>query len=166
MPYHDTLKMEATFVANIGLYATEQKFGALYGGIITKWLSLSKGYITDYKVVSEAGKPDSLILVIRRGGGNRNLMLVHTIMRPTKWNDAGRQEAMEDITKYIQGWFDETEYNTIYGLCGIGLHWMVCKMEKGGSPVPTTVVDWHYDISSDLSYDAFETVADLLDNLH
>ena len=124
MPYHDTLKMEATFVANIGLYTTGQKFGALYRGIITKWLPVLKGYIIDYKVV------------------------------------------MEDIMKYIQGWFDETEYNTIYGLCGIGLHWMVCKMEKGGLPVPTTMVDWHNDINSDLSYDAFEIVVDLLDNLH
>jgi len=166
MPYNDTLKLEATFVANIGLTATEDKFGALYGGIMHTWFPVSKGYIMDYKVLSGAGKPNRNILVIRRAGGDRNLLLVVNIMRPDKWNNAGKQEALEDLTKYIEGWFDETQYNTIYGLGGIGLHWMVCRMEKDGSPVPTTVLGWHDNISNDLSYDAFETVADLLDNIH
>jgi len=39
-------------------------------------------------------------------------------------------------------------------------------MEKDGLPVPTTVLDWHDDISSDLSYDAFKAVAELVYNIH
>jgi hypothetical protein len=166
MPYNDTIKWEATHVANIGLFATERQFAGLYDAILHTSFPASKGYFTDYQRIRGAGEPDRLIPVIRRGGGNRNLLLVLHIMPPVKWNSAGKQEALEDLTKYIQGWFDETEYDTIYGLGGIGLHWMVCKLEKGGSPVATTVLDWHDNISSDLSYDAFKTVADLLDNLH
>lgn len=48
---------------------------------------------------------------------------------------------------------------------GIGLHWVVCKIEKDGLPVPTTVLDRHKphkDISSDRPYDAFEAVAALI----
>ena len=64
----------------------------------------------------------------------------------------------------MEAQLDKTKYNTIYGLARIGLHWMVCKMEKDGLPSPTTVLDWHDDICSDLSYDALETVAALVYN--
>jgi len=38
-------------------------------------------------------------------------------------------------------------------------------MEKSGSHVPTTMLDWQDNISSDQSYNAFETLADLVYNI-
>jgi hypothetical protein len=62
--------------------------------------------------------------------GYNNPLLIVKLKCPAKWNDAGKAEVLEDLIGNIEGWFDLTQYDTIYGLSGIGLHWMVCKMEK------------------------------------
>jgi len=65
----------------------------------------------------------------------------------------------------MEGRFDLTNYSTIYGLGGIGLRWMVCKMEKSGGPGPALVLDWQNDVASDTSYTQFQTIADLVYNI-
>ena len=163
MSYDYTIKEEATYVVNLGSNATEDKFHALYSEILTTWFPTSKGYIIDHQVLGEGGKPE--YIVVRHAGGHRNLLLIVELKRPAKWNDAGKQEVLRDLTDYIEGRFDLTQYKTIYGVGGIGLHWMACKMEKSGLHAPATVLDWHDNISSDQSYHAFKTLADLVYNI-
>ena len=164
MPYDTVIKDEAKYMANLGPTVKEDRFYAIYNGILTTWFPSSKGYII--QVLRGAGKPDRGYIIVRFGGEYHNPLLVVGLKRPAKWNEAGKQGVLEVLTEYIKGQFDEMQYNTIYALGGIGLHWTVCKMEKDGLPVPTTVLGWHNDISSDLSYDAFKTVAELVYNIH
>jgi hypothetical protein len=161
MPYYKIIKAKAKHVANRGSPAD-----TLYNMVLNTWFPSSKGYLTGCYVLGGAGKPDRKHLFVRPVGGRHDLLLVVEHKHQAKWNDAGKQEVMEDLTEYMEAQVNKTKYNAIYGLAGIGLHWMVCKMEKDGLPIPTTVLDWHDDISSDLSYDAFETVAALVYNIH
>jgi len=166
MPYYEHFKAEAKYVAELGSAATEDELKGLYRWILCEWFPLSKGYIIDFQVLNGARKPGRKSFFVRRTGAYRGPHLIVELKRSAKWNDAGKQEVLEGLTKSIQAQFEKTPYNTIYGLGSIGLHWTVCKMEKDGLPVPTTVLDWHDDISSDLSHDAFRAVADLVYNIH
>lgn len=107
-------------------------------------------------------KPEADYIVIRHAGGHRNPLLVVKLKSPDKWDDAGKQDVLQDLMECIEGQFDLTQYDTIYGVGGIGLHWMVCKMEKSGLHGVTTMLDWHDDISSNQSYEAFKAIARLV----
>jgi len=48
MSYDDTIKEEAIFVTDLGSTATEDKFHALYSGILTTWFPTSKGYVKSW----------------------------------------------------------------------------------------------------------------------
>ena len=163
MPYNNTIKAEAKYVADRG-----HPVNALLTAILNKWFLSSNGYAIDHQVLDGVRKPNRKHFFVRPVGGFRDILLIVEHKPQAKWIDAGRQEVLEDLTEYIKAQFDKTKYSTIYGLAGIGLHCMICKIEKDGLPIPTIlmVVEWHDDISSDLSYDAFETVAALVYNIH
>jgi len=165
MPYYEVIKANAKYVADLGSTATEDKLHGLYFGILCQCFPISEGYVVDRQVLNGARRPGRKSFFVRYAGYLDPLLIVE-LKRPAKWNDAGKQEVLEGLTKSIQAQLAETQYNTIYGIGAIGLHWMVCKMEKDSLPVLTTVLDWHDDITSDLSYDAFEDIADLVYNIH
>ena len=164
MPYDATIKQEASFVSNLSLTeATEDKFHATYSGILAHWFPPSLSYLIEPQVRGEEGKPG--FIVVRHGGGYRSPLLIVELKRVSKWNDAGRKAVRRELTLHLEGRFDLTRYNTIYGLGGIGFHWMVCKMEKSGSGSPVDVEPWRDDIVSDASYNRFEEIADLIYNI-
>ena len=158
------LKAEANYVANLGATAKADTLHAIYNVVLNKWFPPSAYYAIDRQALCRASKSGRKSFA-RHAGNHPDPLLIVELKRPAKWNDAGKQEVLEHLTESIQAQLHQTQYNTIYGLGGIGLYWMVCKMERDGLPVPTTVVDWHNDISSDLSYDAFEAVAALIYNI-
>jgi len=159
MPYNSTIKLEAHFVQLLGESATEDCFHATYSGLLTEWFPTSRGYIIDHQKLGPGGKPE--YIVVRHAGGQRPLLIVK-LKRPSKLNTAGKQEIIDDITEYIEGRHDITHYNTIFGLGGIGLDWMVCEMKKSGQDVPTIIQPWTPDITSDTSYDDFRHIAELV----
>jgi len=77
----------------------------------------------------------------------------------------GMEEVLSEQQRYMEGRLELTQYNTIYGVGGIGLYWMVCKMEKSGGPQPTLVLDWQNNIASDASCTQFQTIANLVYNI-
>jgi hypothetical protein len=163
MPYDATIKTEAQYAESLGINATEDKFHATYNGILTHWFPTSHGYVIDHQVMGEGGKPEYLI--VRHAGGKRNPVLIVELKRPNKWTNAGKKEVQDDLKVYIEGRFDLTQYNTIYGVGGIGLHWSVYKMEKSGNHELHVVQDWKDNIASDTSYTEFLHVADLVHKL-
>jgi len=165
MPYYEVIKANAKSLVGLGSAATENNLLGLYLGVLVEWFPISKGYIVDRQVLNRARKPGRKSFFIRHAGYLDPLLIVE-LKRPAKWNDAGKQEVLGGLTKSIQMQFAETQYSTIYGIGAIGLHWMACKMEKDGLPVPTTLLDWHDDITSDSSYNAFKAIADLVYNIH
>ncbi|KAI0005337.1 hypothetical protein BJV74DRAFT_216244 [Russula compacta] len=163
MSYDDTIKTEAQYAKSLDSTATEDKFHATYNGILTHWFPTSQGYVTDYQVMGDGGKPE--FIIVRHAGGKRNPVLIAELKRPAQWTTAGKKEVVNDLTTYTVGRFDLTQYNTIYGVGGIGLTWMACKMEKSGTPDPVVVQDWQDDISSDTSFTKFQTIAGLVYNI-
>lgn len=161
--YDATILTEATYVYDLGPNATEDKFHATYSGILSHWFPTTRGYVIDHQVMGAGGKPE--YIVVRHAGTYRNPILIVELKRPSKWTEAGQQEVVDDLVTYIEGRFDITEYKSIYGLAGIGLRWMVCKMEKNGDGEPTTVQDWGDNVASKVSFAAFRDVAELLYNI-
>lgn len=139
MPYNDTIKEEASYAASLLDAATEDKFHATYSGILTEWFPTSLGYIIDHQIMGPGGKPE--YIVVRHAGGRRNPLLIVELKRPSKWTTAGKREVVDDLKTYIEGRFDLTKHNIIYGLGGIGLKWMVCKMTQDGDDVPSVILD-------------------------
>lgn len=163
MSYDPTIHTEAQYLNSLGTDATEDMFHATYSGILTHWFPTSRGYLIDHQLNATGGKPE--YIVVRHAGGYRNPLLIVELKRPNKWTDTGKKEVLDDLETYIEGRFNLTQYNTIYGLGGIGFHWMVCKMEKSGGPRPTPVLGWQNNITSDASYAAFQPIADLVYNI-
>jgi len=162
MPYYNTIKFEAQYVQALGPNATEDCFHAVYSCVLTKWFPASIGYIIDHQRIHNGSKPEYIVV---RHGALRNPLLIVELKRPSRFNNAGKEEVMAELTNYIESRFDLTEHDTIYGLGGIGLNWMVCKMTKTGPPNPTIVRPWTADITSDASYDSFRQIANLIYNI-
>jgi hypothetical protein len=56
-------------------------------------------------------------------------------------------------------------YGAIYGVVGIGLRWVVYKMEKSGGDgglVTVPVLGWQDNVASDTSYTWLELIAELV----
>jgi len=157
MPYNPGIKAQAKTLAKLGATAKADNFHGIYNAILNEWFPPSEYYAIEPHDPRKSGRKS--FVVCHYGGHHDHPLLVVVLKRPAKWNDAGKQEVLEHLTESMQAQFDEAQYNTIYGLGGIGLQWMVCKMERDGLLMPTTVLDWHDDISSDLSCNAFEAVA-------
>lgn len=160
MPYNATIKQEAQYAHDLGPAAVEDNFHATYTSVLTEWFPTSRGYVIDHQKLGPGGKPE--YIVVRHAGGVRNPLLIVELKRPSKNTDAGKQEVKDDLAEYIEGRFDLTQYNTIYGLGGIGLKWMVCKMVKNGRHDPEDVEKWTDDITSDASYAKFSRIAQLV----
>jgi len=162
MSYNHAIKQEAQYVQALGQGATEDCFHATYMGVLTEWFPTSRGYIIDHQGFDEGGQLEYMVV---RHAAQKNTVLVVELKQPSKFSDAGKWEVMMDLTEYIEHRFDRTQYNTIYGLGGIGLNWMVCKMTRTGPSIPTVVQTWTADITSDDSYDAFGHIANLVYNI-
>ncbi|KIL56567.1 hypothetical protein M378DRAFT_45193, partial [Amanita muscaria Koide BX008] len=68
------------------------------------------------QVMGEGGKPEYII--VHHARGKRNPHLIVELKRSNKWTTAGKNEIRDDLTTYIEGQFDLTQYNTIYGVGG------------------------------------------------
>jgi hypothetical protein len=68
---------------------------------------------------------------------------------------------MDELVIQIKKGFDNSRHSTTYGLGGIGLHWVACKMGSKDDQ-PTILFDWQDDITSDASYASFKIIADLV----
>ncbi|KAF4593136.1 hypothetical protein EYR38_008846 [Pleurotus pulmonarius] len=130
MPNNITIQQEAQYALSLGNEAVEDHFHATYNSVLTEWFPTSLGCDIDHQKLGPDGKPE--YIVVRHAGGARNPLLIVELKRPSKYNDSGKQEVMDDLVEYIEGRFDLTQYNTIYGLGGIGLSWMEVKMVKNG----------------------------------
>jgi hypothetical protein len=154
MPYHPEIKLEAQ-LANSSAQAREERFYAIYIDILTYWFPSTHGYHIDPQtsINGHGGKPDYIL--VRNAFGHRNPLLVVEIKRPSKWTEGGKAQVVRELEYYMEQCFDVTQHDTIYGLGGIGLHWMLCKMTTMGGPESEIVVDWLDNIASDDSYDVF-----------
>lgn len=118
--------------------------------------------------IESNGRPDYIVAryaAYASPGGRRSPVVLIKLFRPAEWSTAGKTQALGELREYMAAWLNHTEFGALYGLCGIGLNWMVCKMEKGGPPAPATLLNWHGDISS-ASFDAFRMIAELVDSTH
>jgi len=102
MPYYRVIKAEAKHVADLGSTATEDELNGLYLGVLDEWFPSSKGYIIDRRVLNGARHPGRKSFFIRRTGEHRDPRLIVELKRPAKWNDAGKQEVLEGLTRSIQ----------------------------------------------------------------
>jgi hypothetical protein len=169
MSYNETIHAERIYVESLGPNVTKDNFHGLYNTILGHWFSASNRYMIHYQSLTPGAMSKSIILrQVRRLHGiiGHDHILIINLKRPSQWTAAGRQMVMDELADYIGGGqFDHTQHNTIYGMGAIGLHWMVCKMQRSGDCQPSLVVDWQDDITSDTSYAEFGALADLVYNI-
>jgi hypothetical protein len=163
MSYNITIQREARYADSFGPNAAKDKFRSTFCGVLWHWFPISGGYIIDYLVPGPAGKVD--YMVVRHEGGFRNPVFIINLKRPSEWTAAGQQKVVDELVGHIKAHFNLTRYNTIYGLGGIGLKWMACRVQRSGDHQPTLLVDWKDNIASDTSYAEFAVVADLVYSL-
>lgn len=148
MSYGSGIRHEARFVNNMGPAVVEDKLHAVYNGILKRCFPTTKGFSIEAQVNIEGdvGRPD--FVVVRKQGVTglfRNTLLVVELKRPQHWSPRGREDIMDQLTGYMEGCIqvDRTQHDTIYGLAGIGFHWVVCMLGTAGPPGPSQiVVDW------------------------
>jgi hypothetical protein len=156
MPYSTTTHKEARYINHLGPNPTQDNFSGLYDLILWHWFPVGSGFRVRYH---------DLAFIVHRGDiPDRNPLLVVKFNEPSCWTAAGRQTVLDELIVQMKGGFNCSQYDTIYGLAGIGQKWMVCKM-KLGDDQPTTVLDWQDDIASNASYASFETIVGLLSKM-
>ncbi|KAF8465434.1 hypothetical protein DFH94DRAFT_356799 [Russula ochroleuca] len=160
MSYDATIQ---NYANSLGPNAAKDKFHCIYFGVLAHWFPTTRGYLIDHQVLGPAGKVE--YIVIRQEGGSHNPLFVVKLNHPSKWTAAGQQMAVDKLVDHIKGQFDLTQYDTIYGLSGIGLHWIVYKMQRSGNFQSTLLVNWQDNIASDASYAEFAVIADLVYSL-
>ena len=164
MSYDATIQEAARRADSFGPNAAKDKFRGTYYGVLVHWFPTSRGYIIDHQVLGPAGKKVEYI-VTRNEGGFHNPLLIINLKRPSEWTAAGQQMVVDELVGHIKDHFNLTRYNTIYGLGGIGLQWMVCKIQRSGDHQPIVLVNWKDNIASDASYAEFAVIADLIYSL-
>jgi hypothetical protein len=156
MPYPDSTKTEAKYVTNLAPHeATEDKFRATYIGILVQWFPASIGLMLDYQMSEDGERREYIVVRPDPNTNQRNAVLILKLEPPVNWNEVGKQEVAGQLQRMVQDKLEATQFDTVFGLGAIGLHWMACKMTKTGGPVPEVVVDWQDDVTSDESYDVF-----------
>jgi hypothetical protein len=162
MSHLAAIQSEARYTISLGPKATQDKFRGLYNAILSHWFPVSHGYFFGRQVFVPREYPE--YFVIRPAGSFRNPIFAVKLKRPSEWTAAGRQMVMDELVDLMERRFEFTQYNTIYGLGGIRLHWMVCRMQRSGDHQPSLVLDWQDDIASDASYSKFGAIAELVYN--
>ncbi|TDL17550.1 hypothetical protein BD410DRAFT_843580 [Rickenella mellea] len=163
MPYDAVTIREADHVKGLQ-NAVEDDLHGLYDAILHHFFGRDRNYIIEHQKMGPGGKPE--FIVIRHDTpGKRNPVLIVELKRPSKWTTAGKQEIMQELTAYIEGRLDMTEYSMIYGLAGIGVHWTACYMKKAGGPNPVIVQPWHDDITSAQGYNLMQAFANTVHNI-
>ncbi|TDL18978.1 hypothetical protein BD410DRAFT_452019 [Rickenella mellea] len=162
--YDATTVEEITYAKSLN-DPTEDKFHGSYDAILHTFFNTASGYIVEHQVMGPGGKPE--FIIVRRGGtpSQRNPVIIVELKRPSKWNAAGKQEVLNDLTQYIEGRLDHTSYSKIYGIGAIGFHWMTCEMPKTGPHVPTVINNWHDDITTAAGYALLHTFANTVHNI-
>lgn len=164
MPYHETIQFEAQYVDDLGSSAPEDKFRGTYNAIILHWFPSTRGYLVDLQVLGDGGEPK--YVVVCHNGGYRNPLIIVNLKPPSEWTAAGKDKVWLELQSNIEGLFDLTKFDTIYGVAGIGLHWMACKMDRLAGHQATQLLDWQDNIASESSYTQFQTIANLVYSLH
>ncbi|KAH9987044.1 hypothetical protein BJV77DRAFT_964953 [Russula vinacea] len=132
MSYDATIQGAARRADSFGPNAAKDKFRGTYYSVLVHWFPTSRGYIIDHQVLGPAGKKVEYIVTRNEGA-------------------AGQQMVVDELVGHIKDHFNLTRYNTIYGLGGIGLQWMVCKIQRSGDHQPIVLVNWKDNIASDAS---------------
>ncbi|KAF9000348.1 hypothetical protein BDZ89DRAFT_1082358 [Hymenopellis radicata] len=155
MPYNATIKQEAQYAHSLGKDAVED-FHATYTSVLSEWFPTSRGYVID---------PQPEYIVVRHAGEVRSPLLIAELKRPSKYNDAGKEEVKDELVQYMGGPLRPHTVQHDLWTCGIGLKWTVCKMVKSGSHDPEDIENWTDDITSDASYAKFSRIAELVYNI-
>jgi hypothetical protein len=113
--------------------------------------------------MQEGRKPG--LMVIRHAGATQTPPpLIVKYKRPSEWTALGKEQLQAELRNYLERLSGITQYDAIYGVAGIGLHWMVYKMDKSGGQLEL-VLDWQDEITSDKSYEEFQTIAKLVHDI-
>ena len=159
MSYNHSIRSEAQYVDNLGYDVTGEHILEAYKPILEHWFPTSHGYTIDPELYDML---DLEPIIVRRAGGN--IILIAKIQH-YDWTGGGHDVKVDELANYIKLQFDATGSDTIYGLVGIGLRWMVCEVQKSGNRLPTTVIDGQDNIASNASYAKFRTLATLIYNI-
>ncbi|TDL18964.1 hypothetical protein BD410DRAFT_830559 [Rickenella mellea] len=162
MRYNDTIKRLAALIGGLGDDAREAHFhvNGLYNGILNQWFPTVAGYVIEPQV-----QEDGVFMIVRHLDASRrmNSVLVVELKGPTKYNATGKRDIQTALTARMekQFQFGHTTYGKIYGLGGIGAHWiwMACVKDITGRPTVIQMKDWTDDITSDTSAELFHQFA-------
>ncbi|KAI6042236.1 hypothetical protein EDC04DRAFT_2661638 [Pisolithus marmoratus] len=116
--------------------------------------------------VSEAGRgarPD--FMVVKAAHHEEDIVVVVELKRPAENTPAGRRRVKEELAAYIEERFAATNFSTIYAIGGIGLSFVVYKMEKDGPPEPELVFRWSPNVTTAASFRKMARLASMVDQM-
>lgn len=113
----------------------------------------------------EGERPGSEFLVVKFIREVESVVLAIKLKEPSEDTGSGKDRAKRELAEYIKELFAETNFDTIYGICGIDLGWTAYKMNKYGSGELETVFEWSSNIVSSLSHQRMVHLASLVDRM-
>lgn len=165
MPYpRAILTMAQNLIAITGqnLDVHENKFYMLWNSILGFHFPLIFNYgVALHTSVTGTGTK----LVIKVAREEESIVLVVGLKKPAEDTLAGREDLVEELAEDIQECFNETNFSTIYAIGGIGLSFVVYKMDVSGPAEPQLVFDWSSNVTAAKSFDQMTQVAAAIDQM-
>jgi len=143
----------------------ENKFHMLWNGILNYHfpVTVQYGVAPQTSVTGLGSKPEFFVVKVARE--EESIVLVVELRKPAEDSDAGRTNVKQELTDYIEERFDETEFDTIYAIGGIGLSWSAYKMQKAGSPELECIYGWASNVTSATSFSRLANIARWIDEM-
>jgi len=143
----------------------EDKFCMLWNAILYYHFPLDKdnGVAPQTSITSTGMKPEYLVIKIARE--EEHVVVVAQLKKPSEETEAGKEKVMKELVEYIEEWFDETKFSSIYGIGGIGLSWTAFRMDRAGSHQPQILVPWRSNITSFWAFNTLKVIVSDIDKM-
>jgi hypothetical protein len=140
----------------------ESKFYMLWNAVLNHHFPIGLEYGV---ALQTSTKGECTFLVVKFARERESIVLVVLLKTPDEDTAVGRDSLKKDLAGYIDECFVDTDYETIYGIGGIGLSWSAYKMEDATAPDLELLHDWTSNITAFLSYEWMHDIVALVERM-
>jgi hypothetical protein len=172
MPYpRAIITMAQNLIAQAATNANihENRFYMLWNSILNHHFPIDFEYGVAVQTSQTEPGTRKEFLVVKVARDVESVVLVVELTKPAEDTTVGRQNVKSELVDYIDDRFefDETQFPTIYGICGIGLSWVIYKFSKNEATLHPSkrelVMDWTSNVTAAASYTSMQELAAQID---
>ena len=138
----------------------ENKFYMLWDTILNLHFPFTLGYgmAPQTSITGTGTRQDFIVVKIIRE--SVDVVVVVELKSSSDETKAEMDTLQTELVEFIKERFSQTQYQTIYGIGGVGLSWTALKVDKMDFDRPMTIVPRRGNVTSNESFSRLKAVAD------